>query len=97
MNGPKLVTFPELRQKLLPYTHGWRWAEDSIRDLFLLGVPVPQDECPGGKPCKAYPRCNHIRRVLIPGMFAKWWKDVGDRQAEEIGAHLIVDDIGDYS
>jgi hypothetical protein len=27
-------------------------------------------------------------------MFAKWWKEVGDRQAEFIGAKEITGDIG---
>jgi hypothetical protein len=94
LGGPRLVTYPELFRKLSVYTHGWPWAEDSIRDLWLLGSPVPQDECPGGKPCKSYPICNHIRRVLIPEQFAKWWKEVGDRQAEFIGAKIITDNLG---
>ncbi len=92
--GPKIVSYQELRRKLLPYTHGWSWAEDSIRDLWLLGAPAPQDSCPGGIACESYPICNHIRRVLIPEMFAKWWAEVGDRQAEEIGAKKIVGGLG---
>lgn len=94
-NAPiRLVTYAELRARLIPYTRGWPWAEDAIRDLWLTGVPVPQDKCPEGKPCKAYPRCNHIRRVLIPEMFAKWWAEVGDRQAKAIGAVNVTETLG---
>ncbi len=92
---PRMVTYPELYAKLEVYTRGWPWAEDAIRDLWLLGAPMPMDKCPGNTPCKAYPSCNHLRRVLIPEMFAKWWKEVGDRQAEAIGAKEIVGKIGD--
>ena len=95
LGQPKLVTYPELLRKLEPYTRGWPWATDSIRDLWLLGAPMPMDKCPGDTPCKAYPNCNHIRRVLIPEHFAKWWEEVGQRQAELIGAKEVVGKIGD--
>jgi hypothetical protein len=92
---PKLVTYPELRRKLEVYTRGWPWAEDAIRDLWLMGAPMPMDKCPGNTPCKAYPSCDHIRRVLIPEAFAKWWAEVGERQAELIGAKEVASKIGD--
>lgn len=93
LGQPRLVTYPELRRKLEVYTRGWPWAEDAIRDLWLMGAPMPMDKC-GEKPCKAYPNCDHIRRVLIPEHFAKWWAEVGDRQAEAIGAKEVAGKIG---
>lgn len=95
LGQPRLVTYPELLEKLKVYTRGWSWGEDSIRDLWLLGAPMPMDICPGNTPCKSYPICNHIRRVLIPEHFAEWWREVGDRQAEAIGAKEVVSTIGD--
>lgn len=94
IGDPRLITYPELYRELEVYTRGWPWAKDAIRDLWLIGAPMPMDKCPGNTPCKAYPSCNHIRRVLIPEQFAKWWKEVGDRQAEAIGAVEITSKIG---
>ena len=88
---PRLVSYPELVAKLMPKLLGWKWAQDALRDLWLLGAPVPQDRCPGNKPCKAYPRCNHIRRVLYPQQFEKWWDEVCQRQSLGIAARTMLD------
>lgn len=93
MDQARLVTYPDLRRKLLPYVGGWKWAEDAIRDLWLLGAPIPNDRCPEAeetnKPCKAYPFCNHIRRVLLPGAFADWWEEVASKEALDIAVEHV--------
>lgn len=86
---PRMVSYPELECKLLPYVTGFKWGRDAIRDLWLKGAPAPQDKCPGNKPCKAYPRCNHIRRIILPNYFAAWWAEVGERQEQELAASII--------
>jgi len=87
---PRLVSYPQLMAKLMPLLGGWKWAEDALRDLWLLGAPVPQDRCPGNVPCKAYPRCNHIRRVLLPTQFKQWWDEVSERQSIEVAAQVML-------
>lgn len=90
---PRLVTFPRLVVVLLtnyPSLKSWPWAVNAIRDLWLLGAPIPQDRCPGNKPCEAYPVCNHIRRVLLPNVFEKWWDEVRTRQSLEIAAETVL-------
>lgn len=64
---PRLVTFAELQRTLLPICFGWPWAEDAIRDLWLLGAPVPTG-----------PNRPEIR-ILLPGQFAKWLGEVQAR------------------
>ena len=87
---PRLVTYKELRRILLPYVRGWSWADDAIWDLWTFGAPVPQDRCPGDTPCKQYPKCGHIRRILSIAKFALWWDEVSLRQAKEISVAEVL-------
>lgn len=64
--APRIVTLRDLRRALLPYCHGWRWAEDAIVDLWELGAPVPN---PG----------KEEQRILLPSQFKKWWLEVAER------------------
>jgi hypothetical protein len=73
---PRLVTLPELRAALLPYTAGFAWGEKAIVDLWEMGAPAPQDVCVCGWYAKDPRRCNCIRRVLLPAQFARWWAEV---------------------
>lgn len=66
---PRLVTFAELQRALLPHCADWPWAVDAIRDLWLLGAPIPTG-----------PRTPEIR-ILLPGQFAKWWSEVQARMS----------------
>lgn len=66
---PRIVSRDELRQVLLRYTFGYKWAEDAIDDLWKLGAPMPQAE---GQP---------ERRILLPGQFAKWWAELAQRMS----------------
>jgi len=85
------VTFPELYRILSPYVVGYKWGRDTIRDLWLKGAPVPQDVCPGGVPCKAYPYCNHIRRFIYPNHLQEWWDDVSDRVSLDIAVSAVFE------
>ncbi len=69
---PKIVTLSEIKSTLLPYCVGYKWAEDSIVDLWKMGAPVPQPE---GEP---------ERRILIPTQFQKWWDDVQKRMSFDL-------------
>lgn len=88
---PRTISLKELRDKLLPQIGGWKWAEDAIHDLWKLGAPDPQAYmCPqvregSGKPCPAR-ECPHVKRVLLPTQFAKWWAEVAARQGRETTA-----------
>ena len=66
--APKIVTFPQLYAVLIPYCAGYAWAEDAIRDLWLLGAPVPRSN----------PSAPEAR-ILLPSKFAAWWADVQQR------------------
>lgn len=66
---PLQVTYPELRTRLAPITAGYAWGENTIRDLWLLGAPLPQDP---------------NRRIVFPGQLAKWLEDVLARQGRPL-------------
>jgi hypothetical protein len=77
---PRTVSIAELRLTLLPYMQGVPWAEDALMDLWRMGAPEPNASlCPFKTPCKER-ECAHIKRVLLPSQFAKWWADVCARQ-----------------
>lgn len=62
---PKIVTFDQLRATLLPIVTGYKWAEDTLRDLWLLGAPIPN-------PLDGQPE----KRILLPTQFRTWFDDV---------------------
>lgn len=66
---PLQVTYKELSAILLPITAGYAWGEGTIRDLWLLGAPVPQ------KPSA---------RIVFPNQLAKWLEDVLNRQGRPL-------------
>lgn len=74
---PRIVSFDDLQKALLPMCVGMPWAQSAIRDLWLLGAPVPQPE---GAP---------ERRILLPGKFAQWWGEVQQRMGLELAPQLI--------
>lgn len=83
---PRMVSLKEMRDKLVPLIGGWKWADDAINDLWLKGAPDPQNcVCPRRPHCKIR-ECPHVKRVLLPGQFAKWWKEVAERQGFELEA-----------
>jgi hypothetical protein len=85
----KMVTLPQLRRILLPYTHGWQWAEDAIVDLWRMGAPDPAASvCPYQPACPDL-MCPHIRRILLPTQFATWWQDVQARMSLNISHEEI--------
>lgn len=85
-----MVTYPELAAKLLPFVQGYKWGRDTIHDLWMKGAPMPQDHCPGYQPCKHFPECSHIRRVLLPNYFAEWWTDVSSRLGAEMSPADVI-------
>ena len=62
---PLQMTYTELEQTLAPLTLGYAWGEGTIRDLWLMGAPVPQEPA---------------RRIVFPNQLAKWLDDVLTRQ-----------------
>lgn len=94
MKQARLVKYAELYRALYPYVADYKWGRDSIYDLWLKGAPVPQDKCPGGKACSAYPKCKHIRRVLLPNHLEDWWADVSNRISLDISASEAIRSVG---
>ncbi len=66
---PLQVTYAQLQAILQPITEGYAWGEGTIRDLWLLGAPTPQDL---------------QRRIVFPGQLAKWLEDVLTRQGRPL-------------
>jgi len=95
ITGPRMVTLKELWDKLYPYVAGWAWGEDAIVDLWNLGAPDPQHSmCPqviehSGPPCPTR-QCPHVKRLLIPKQFAKWWQEVQQRQATALAVEQAL-------
>lgn len=89
----KMVTYPQLYAHLAPLVAGYSWGLDTLRDLWLQGVPVPQDRCPGNKPCPAYPQCDHIRRAIGLEQFMRWYGEVRGRMLQEQSAEGVFDKL----
>ena len=66
---PLQVTYDELDKILGPLTLGYAWGEGTIRDLWLMGAPVPQEP---------------TRRIVFPPQLAKWLEDVLNRQGRPL-------------
>ncbi len=66
---PLQVTYAELVAILQPITAGYVWGENTIKDLWLMGAPVPQT--PG-------------KRIVFPGPLTKWLEDVLQRQGRPL-------------
>ena len=80
--GPRIVSFAELKAALTPLTFGYAWGEAAIRDLWLLGAPVPQADVDAP-----------VRRVLLPTQFMKWFKDVQARQGFSISPQVAYEQL----
>lgn len=61
---PAAVTWAQLWHAVGPFMAPVPGARDSLRDLWLLGAPLP-DNRPGLPP----------RRVLLVGRFQAWWHE----------------------
>lgn len=66
---PLIVSYAELKARLQPITAGYAWGEGTIRDLWLLGAPMPQ---------------NTARRIVFPAQLARWLEDVLQRQGRPL-------------
>ena len=64
---PLRLTLDELRAVLLPICAGYKWAEDTIPDLWYLGSPQPMRWT--GK------RMDEVR-LILPAQLASWLQDV---------------------
>jgi hypothetical protein len=89
MKQPRMMTYAELWAKIFPFVRGYKWGADTVWDLWKSGRVVPQDRCPGGKPCPEYPNCKHVRHILLPAQLEKWWGDVAERISVDISASTI--------
>ena len=68
VEGPRIVSEADLKNKLMPLLGLDHWAADTVGDLWRKGAPVPQ-RGPHGEEL----------RILLPTQFANWWNDVATR------------------
>lgn len=76
--GPRIVSFAELQAVLMPLALGYAWGEAAIRDLWLLGAPIPNDM---------------TKRILLPNQFMEWFEDVQARQGLNISLREVHDSL----
>lgn len=91
---PRFISYPELAVKMHPYIQSYPWAQQTLKDMWLTGAPVPQDYCPGKVPCENHPFCTHQRRIIHPNQFRKWWEDVRERASVEISVNAALNKMG---
>ena len=72
--SPVIVTYAQLRQTLWPYIWNYKWAIDTLGDLWRLCTPTPETIV--GNP--------NEKRILNPGQFRKWWAEICGRQALDL-------------
>ncbi|MCA9366871.1 hypothetical protein KC887_01235 [Candidatus Kaiserbacteria bacterium] len=74
---PLIVTFEQLVFILQPLTMGYAWGENAIRDLWLLGAPIPTSN-----------PLAPTKRIVFPGKLAEWLADVLEKKGQplDVGA-----------
>jgi hypothetical protein len=72
---PLVVTFPELVAILQPLAMGYKWGEDTIRDLWNLGAVMPNQN----------PHAP-TKRIVFPGKLAEWLADVLEKKGHTLDA-----------
>lgn len=81
-NRPKIITWSELQRVILPRIQGYRWALDTLGDLWRLCAPVPNQIIATGH--------DDERRIITPSKFAAWWGDIAKRQGfSEQGGEVL--------
>lgn len=70
-NKPKIITWGEMQRVILPRIQGYKWALDTLGDLWQLCAPVPNQIIAPGR--------DSERRIITPSQFAAWWGDVAKR------------------
>ena len=70
---PLIMTYDQLLKTLGPITFGYKWGEETIRDLWLLGAPTP-DSGP----------TTIDKRIVFPSQLSKWLEDVLRRQGRPL-------------
>ena len=73
---PVVMSLSQLQQTLLPLTTGYKWGEGTIRDLWILGAPMPP--MPGASPV-----ADDVR-LIVPSQLMKWLEDVLKRQGRPL-------------
>ena len=72
---PITATYDELVTILQPLTMGYKWGEDTIRDLWKLGAPLPHDV---------------NKRIVFPNKLADWLADVLEKKGQPLDAAARV-------
>lgn len=72
---PVCMSLPQLTATLIPLTAGYKWGEGTIRDLWMLGAPMPP--MPGAAVASDV-------RLIVPSQLMKWLEDVLTRQGRPL-------------
>ena len=87
---PVCLSLPQLTAALLPITAGYKWGEGTIRDLWMLGAPMP--------PMSGAVVAGDVR-LIVPSQLMKWLEDVLTRQGKPLSdsARLYAQMVKDGS
>ena len=78
---PICMTWPQLYATLEPLTRGYKWGESTIRDLWMLGAPMPPT--PGAK-------VMLDERLIVPSQLMAWLEDVLNRQGRPLSTSAAL-------
>jgi len=79
---PVVMSLQQLKYTLLPFTAGYKWGEETIRDLWILGAPMPP--MPGASPV-----ADDVR-LIVPSQLMKWLEDVLTRQGRPLSTSAAL-------
>ena len=84
---PVCLSLSQLKAALLPITAGYKWGEQTIHDLWMLGAPMP--------PVSGTLATHEDVHLIVPSQLMKWLDDVLTRQGRPLSdsarlyAHMI--------
>lgn len=73
---PLILSYRELESVLFPYIVTNAWGIDTIRDLWMVGAPIPG--------------VGEERRVILPGKLMEWLKDVLNTNGQPLDARAGI-------
>ena len=73
---PVCLSYGNLCRILSPLVEGYAWGQDTIRDLWLLGAPMP--------PAVGAAAPGETVRLIVPSQLMAWLTDVLNRQGRPL-------------
>lgn len=75
---PLIMTYRQLRQVLAPVVGDYKWADDTVWDLWIQGAPMPAN------PGESLFAGAAIKRLIVPSQLSAWLEDVLNRQGRPL-------------